>query len=150
MTPSCINLLARFGAVYRIAFDPAYDRRNIPRRCLDPWAMVMPCHYGTIYPHGGDVLAIELDVHPVIARRLAALPGVTLYQDGHDEKTFHFPIDLFEQVAEIVRPKRRRTLTAEQKAKLAAANQATRFRGAGARKTAPGTLATPLADPRAA
>jgi hypothetical protein len=36
---TCINLLERFGTDYRVTFDPAYDSRHVPRRCLDPWLM---------------------------------------------------------------------------------------------------------------
>jgi hypothetical protein len=35
-------------------------------------------------------------------------------QDGDDEKTFVFDVALFEQVAELVKPSRRRVYTVEQ------------------------------------
>ena len=33
---TCVNLLERFGEDYQITFDPAYDSRGVPRRCLSP------------------------------------------------------------------------------------------------------------------
>jgi hypothetical protein len=32
----------------------------------------------TIYPHGRDLLAVEVDHHPGVARKLLGIPGVTL------------------------------------------------------------------------
>jgi hypothetical protein len=36
-TATCVNLLEAFGKDYKVTFDPAYDSRRVPRRCLDPW-----------------------------------------------------------------------------------------------------------------
>lgn len=110
MTTTCIDLAARFGGRYRITWDEAAGPRP-----TDPWLMQIPCQAGTIYPHGGDKLALELDYHRHLAKRVAAIPGVRLHQDGDHEKTFVFPSDLFDAVAAIVQPKRRRQLTPEQK-----------------------------------
>jgi hypothetical protein len=118
-----VNLRQRFGDRYRIGFDPAYDQRNVPRDKLDPWAMTIPCRSGLIYPFGGTALAVEVDGHPGLARRLATLPGVRLHQDGDCEKTFVFDAADFDAVAAIVRPRVRRRchLSAERRAAFAAA-----------------------------
>ena len=42
----------------------------------------------TIYPYGRDLLAVEVDHHPGVARKLLGIPGVTFHQDGEREKTF--------------------------------------------------------------
>ena len=121
-TATCVNLLEAFGRDYKITFDPAYDRRRVPRRCLDPWMMQLPCRGKgvCIYPHGRDRLAVELDGRPGLAKKLAGIPGVELWQDGDGEKTFLFPVDRFTEVAAVVKPHRRRRLSAEQRAELAA------------------------------
>ena len=62
-------------------------------------------------PHGGDLLAVEVDYQPGLARKLRAIPGVKLHQDGDHEKTFLFPVSLFKQLARIVKPRKRRILT---------------------------------------
>jgi hypothetical protein len=117
----CVNLLARFGRDYRVTFDPAYDHRHVPRAKLDPWAMQLPCRRGvTIYPYGGDRLAVEVDRHRHVAKQLREIAGVTLYQDGDGEKTFLFDVGLFDAVAAVVKPKPRRKATEKQRAALAA------------------------------
>ena len=96
MTPTCVNLRERFGQQYRISHDEAaltWGER------ADPWMMTIPCRWGIIYPHGAEVLALELDGHPKIAKQIAEISGIVLHQDGDDEKTFVFPVGLFEQVA---------------------------------------------------
>ena len=125
MNPTCVDLRSRFGRKYRLAFDPAAESRE------DPWMLRLVCQRGTIYAHGGDVLAVDVDGRPQTARRLAALPGVVLHQDGDRGKTFLFPLDQFAEVAAIVKPKRLpgpRQLTTEHKAKLAVAGANFRFR----------------------
>jgi hypothetical protein len=111
----CINLKERFGREFRITWDPAAGERSV-----DPWMMTMPCRKGEIYPHGGERLAVEVTSRRV-ADRLAAISGVTLWQDGDREKCFLFPVELFPAIAAVVGPRRRRKchLSDEQKAKLA-------------------------------
>src|SRR5438132_10059903 len=121
MTPTCIDLRDRFGQQYRIGFDDAAKNRN------DPWTMTIPGRFGTIYPHGRESLAVEVDGHPRIAKQVGAIPGIVLHQDGDDEKTFVFPVDLFDQVAPIVELKRVKRLTDEQKARLVEAGQVYQF-----------------------
>src|SRR5262245_14096623 len=99
---TCISLLETFGDKYRITWDEAAGNAR-----SDPWMMQIPCREGiTIYPHGGNTLAVELTGHRNLVKRLAALPGLKLWQDGDDEKTFLFDLALFPQVAEIVKPHR--------------------------------------------
>jgi hypothetical protein len=73
----------------------------------------------TIYPFGGDRLAVEVDGRPGLVKKLAAIPGVELWQDGDGEKTFRFDVANFRWVAEVVRPHRRRRLSPEGRAELA-------------------------------
>src|SRR5262249_40917677 len=105
---TCLNLRALYGDRYRITFDQAYAPRNVPREKLDPWAMQLPCRFGCIFPHGGELVAVEVDYHAKVARALTTVPGVVLYQDGDHEKTFVFHVDLFDQVTATVKPYRRR------------------------------------------
>jgi hypothetical protein len=120
MTTTCINLKARFGKTHRITFDEAYDHHGVHRSNLDAWMMQIPCQRGTIYPQGGDMLAVEIDYRGPTARAVGALPGVRCHQDGDNEKTFVFHVDLFDQVAAIVKPRRRRVVSEEQRQRLAA------------------------------
>jgi hypothetical protein len=106
-----INLMQQFSQRYRIAFDPVYDPAHRPKDSLDPWMMEIPCERGTIYPHGESDLAVMVDYRPITAKKLAEIPGVILAQDGDQEKTFVFPVGLFDAVAELVKPRRKRHMT---------------------------------------
>jgi hypothetical protein len=101
VTSEPIDLKARFPE-FRVTLDPAAESR------ADPWLYQIPGRYGVIYPYGGDRLAVEVDGHPEIARRLGALRA-KLVQDGDDEKTFTFHVSLFKQVAGIIRVFRKKT-----------------------------------------
>jgi len=129
MTPECVNLAERFGRQYRVTFDPA--ARTWGER-QDPWMMQLPCAGPgvTIYPHGGDRLAAEVNGRPGVARKLAQLPGVTCTQYGGfgGDCTFVFSLALWDAVAEIVKPRRRRVLSEEARAALIERTAATRFR----------------------
>jgi hypothetical protein len=115
---TCVNLAARFGRDYKITHDPAARTRSQKR---DPWLMQLPCRGKgvCIYPHGGPHLAVEVDGRPGLVKQLLAIPDVKLRQDGDGEKTFLFPVGRFTEVAAVVKPHRRRRLSAEQRAELA-------------------------------
>ena len=141
MTPTCINLRERFGQQFRIGFDVAAEDT------LDPWSMTIPSRRGTMYPYGGEMLAVELNGRPKTAKKVAAIPGILIHQDGDDEKTFLFPVGLFDQIAALVEPKRIRRLGEEHKAKLLKAGQKFRFKhGSGARSGKRQGLEKPKGD----
>jgi hypothetical protein len=116
--PTCINLAQMFSDRYRIGHDEAAITWGERR---DPWMMTIPCAGRglTIYPQGGTTLALECNCRPGIARQVAATPGVRIHQDGGmaGGMTFLFDVSLFEQVAEIVKPRRRRRLSEEERAR---------------------------------
>jgi len=118
---TCINLLDQFGDRYRITFDPAYSARGVPRAKLDPWMMQIPCQGRglTIYPYGGNTLAVEVDRRPSIVAKFKMIEGLQVYQCGDVEATFLLNVSLFEQVAEVVKPRKRRRLTPTQLRALA-------------------------------
>jgi hypothetical protein len=128
--PTCLNLRELYGGRYKITYDPAAVTWGEKR---DPWMHQIPCAGKgiTIYPHGGTRLAVEIDYRPHIAKRVAALPGVQLHQDGTHEKTYLFDVALFDRIAAIVKPRRRRQLTAEQREALAARSGGHRFQKKG-------------------
>jgi hypothetical protein len=110
---TCIDLKARFGHRYKITYDPAYDPKR--KRNPDPWYMLLPCRYGDIGPQGGDVLRIELEGrHPKITRQLVEA-GCVVTRDADDGHTLLFPVDKFNAVARIVKPRMRRTATEAQR-----------------------------------
>ena len=127
MISTCINLQENFGHQYRLGLDEAAESRD------DIWMMTIPCRTGTIYPHGGEMLALELNRHSKIAKQVAAIPGVVLHQDGDEEKTFLFPISLFAKVAMVVGARKVRRLGEDHKARLLQGGQKFYFKhGSGA------------------
>ena len=113
---TCINLKAHFGDTYRVEYEASYHAdRGENARSEDPWLMVIPCQHGHIYPHGRDVLAASTNTRGGIARKLAALDCTTVVQDGSDGINATFHVRDFERVAELMKPKRRRRLTVEQR-----------------------------------
>jgi hypothetical protein len=107
----CINLRERFPK-YQIEYDPAHKRGD------DPWMQVIPCHYGHIYPQGGELLAVATNGRKV-GLKLAKLPGVTVLQDGDDGMNIAFPITALPKVAAIMKPRRRRKVTEKERERLA-------------------------------
>jgi hypothetical protein len=112
--PPCPNLKELFGDRFKIGHDPAavtWGEKS------DPWMMTVLCKGGVvIYPFSDGKLAVEIDYHGGVAKQVAAIPGVRSHQDGDNEHTFVFPLELFDEVAAIVKPRRRRRMTEEQKA----------------------------------
>lgn len=113
----CIDLKALFGRDYQVTYEESYRaERGKCGRGHDPWLLVMPCRHGHIYPHGEDYLAASTNHRGRVARRLAALPFVRIVQDGSDGINVEFHSDDFDQVAAVMKPKRRRRLTDNQRA----------------------------------
>ena len=85
----CIDLLEEFGDKYRIAKDKSYFAEYGPTAWThDPWYLQIPCRLGHIYPHGGSMLAVSLDAHPIQAKQLAALDCCRIHQQGDDGTTW--------------------------------------------------------------
>jgi len=112
----CINLKDRFGSRYRVVYEESYfAEHGQTARADDPWLQVLLCQHGHIYPHGGELLAAATDKRGGIAKKLAALDCTTVVQDGSDGINATFHVRDFERVAELMKPKRRRRLTVEQR-----------------------------------
>lgn len=108
---TCINLRELFGEKYRVSIDR--ESAEGPRD-QDPWVQEMRCRRGLIYPYSATHLAVQVDYHRFIAKRLARL-GLKLIQNGGHEKTFVFTTDRFDEVKELVRPYARRYLSEERR-----------------------------------
>jgi hypothetical protein len=114
----CVNLVKRFGKMYRIRYDPAFVPAGKHRKKIDPWVFIIPCKYGTVYPHGGGYLAIDIDHHPVVSRQVGDLPGCELIQDGDQEKTLRFHAKHLKIVAGIVHPYRKPNMSNSQREEM--------------------------------
>ncbi len=119
-SPKCVNLRARFGKQYKVEFEESYfAERGENARVEDLSLMMIPCQRGHhIFPWDESTLAVSLDRAPKTARKLLEL-GCKMAQDGDDGATLIFPVERFDEVARIVKPRRRRRLSAEQREKNA-------------------------------
>ena len=77
------------------------------------WFVEIPCRYGLIYPCGGDNL-LAYATRGVKCHIAALGPDIQHYQNDGDAKVFKFPVERLDEVAAILKPRRRRKLTPEQ------------------------------------
>jgi len=128
--PRCIDLAAAFGDRFRVERDPAYSAEHgIRGQSVDPWLLTIPCRFGHVFPWGGDRLALSTNGRGPTARALACLPFVRVEQEAGDGYTISFPVDRFEEVAQLAKPKRKRAaLSDERREALIAAGAESRFR----------------------
>ena len=116
MDPPCINLRERFGEEYKIEYEESYYAQyGENARVEDPWYMIIPCKHGHIYPQGYDELAVSTDKRGAISGRISRLEFVRVLQEGSDGTNAASHVDHFDEIAEIIKPRRRRRLSAEQK-----------------------------------
>lgn len=114
MNPIDLKTLA--AGRFRIALDEAALIE--PGGKKDPWYQVIPCRYGQIYPDSDTLLSVH-SKGSGIRRKLQAIEGLTVHNWSDDgEAIFLFAPGLFDQVVEIVKPKRKRKLSDSHKAKL--------------------------------
>ena len=117
---TCINLKNRFGDRYRVVYEEAYSAEfGKGARRMDPWLMMIPCLYGDIYPHGEQELAAYCS-RRLVRGRLAALACCEVTSEGDFEIVVTFNVEHFWQVAEVLRPRRRRHLRPTSRSRLVA------------------------------
>jgi hypothetical protein len=114
-----MNLKARYGDKYRVSREDGAEPN-------DPAGFIIPCKRGHIYRHSATLLGVATNGRGIV-RRLLAVSGLRIVQDGSDGINATFAPAEFEAVAKIIWAKRRRRLSPEHRAKLAASNQAHRF-----------------------
>jgi len=118
MSADCPDLKTIAAGKYRLNRDESYHAEHGERgRSSAPWLWVIPCLHGHVFPFGSGLLAASTDRRGGIARRVAALPGCHVHQDGDDGLTVVFPVAMFETVAAILKPRRRRRWSEAERAK---------------------------------
>jgi len=81
-------------------------------RPSDPASLIIPGKYGHVFYWGGDLLAVSVDGYTGIAARVRRLPFVAIVQDGDcGEVTATFAADRMDDIAQVVRLRRRMRLT---------------------------------------
>jgi hypothetical protein len=120
----CVNLKKVFGSRFKVTWEESYfAEHGRSARADDPWLQIIPCQHGHIYPYGGDMLVASTAKPGRVARALIQLDCTKLWRDGDDGVDVLFDVDDFEPVAEQMKPRRRRRLSPERRAKLVAAGK---------------------------
>ncbi len=115
-TPTCINLQERFGRRCRVSWEADGATRFQWPEADRPWLMEIRCHRGVVYPVGGDILA-AVGRGPRTCARLRALPGLLTVR-GDLEPVVTFPADQAEAVLSVLKPYRRRQVSAGERERL--------------------------------
>jgi len=74
------------------------------------WFVEVLCKYGLIYPKGGDILLAY--VTSGVKRHLAAM-GLEHHQHDGNNEVFRFPVSRLDEVAALLKPRRRKTISPE-------------------------------------
>ncbi len=127
----CINLKERFGDRFKVDYEGSYYAERWRKTTEEAWRMILLCENGHICPWGGSELAACTNGTRV-ASKLKRLPFTTIAQDGDDGANIVFDVKHFEEVAEILRPRKRRRQSPE------AAERLRQYRFKPARQHSPG------------
>ena len=128
----CLNLKELFGDRFKLDVGESYyAERSEFRREEEPWLTHILCQHGHIGVWGDDLLVACTNSAGAGATRLKALSFAEVAQDGTDGVNVTFPLEHFDEVAEVMKPRKRRRLSEEQRARLVEAGAKYRFsRGA--------------------
>jgi hypothetical protein len=115
---TAINLRERFGKRFKVAYAPDYYAEYGPDAItVDPWYMEILCQHGIIGPWDETHLMACTRTAGPVCKALKALPFVRVHQDGTDGGNLVFPVAKFDEVAALMKPRKRRHLSDEAKAK---------------------------------
>ena len=127
-----IDLKKEYGKKYRIFMDEAWyieTAESNPDKMKDKhWYYEIRGKYGVIYLYGVDKLAVRITANRIKNRIKTEYKDIlSLYLEAEDESIFLFNPEYFEVVAKIIKAKKKRQITEEQKVKLVEAGRNFRF-----------------------
>jgi hypothetical protein len=97
---------------YRYRLEQAYQAERPEHRGDGRWYIEVLCRHGLIYPYGGTTLLAYATRG--VTRHVAGLGSdVRYHQSDGDAEVFRFPMDRLDEVAAILKPRRRRILDAK-------------------------------------
>ena len=95
---------------YRFRFEESYRVESSTHvRGDGRWFVEILCRNGLIYPYGGTQLLAYAKSR--IAPAIAKLPDVHPYQTDGTARVLKFPVERLDEVAAILKPRKRRTLS---------------------------------------
>jgi hypothetical protein len=127
MPSECPDLKQLSNGRFKIEYDPAVCRVLPSGRVRppigapkhDPWNYVIPCQVAgaEIWPYGSGLLGVDLfSGLSKNTKRVLALKGARLHTRGQKEYTVVVPERHFGSVIEILKPRKKRQYTEEQRA----------------------------------
>lgn len=117
----CVDLDARFGRRYHLGREAEGVTWTSTPEAERIWLLEIPCKYGTVYPHGGEILAAVVRGGRIQSKVLA-VPGI-LSRRGDLELVVTFHVDHADAVLAILRPRRRPQRSPEDRARRVAQMQ---------------------------
>ena len=128
MVVECVNLRETFGQRFKVTMEESYAAERGPGAWADdPWLQIIPGRRDHVYPWDLTRLAATTKTTGATAKRLRELAGVEVYVDASDGVTVLFPIDLLDQVAEVLLLKRRRRISEDERQRLATIGKQTQY-----------------------
>ena len=124
-----INLQEQFGRVFRVEREESYFAQYGPgARTDDPHYQIIPGSRGHVYAWDAERLAASTDTTGSTARKLRELSFVHVWQDGTDGLTVLFPPNQLDEVAALLKLRRRRRVSDEERKRLADIGRSHQFR----------------------
>jgi hypothetical protein len=107
--PACFDLRPWAAANrYRWRFEESYSAEKPENRGDGRWFVEILCQHGLIYPKGGDTLLAYATCG--VKRHISQIKGAEHHQSDGKDEVFSFPLERLDDVAAILKPRRRRTL----------------------------------------
>jgi hypothetical protein len=115
-----VDLKKLAGDKYRVTIESSYyaESGSTQKRNRDPYLWQVVGRHGDVFLWAPDRLAVSTHKRGGIARRLLDLPFTEVVQDGSDGVTVTFAAEHLDDVAQIVRLRRRPVLSDERRAEL--------------------------------
>jgi len=113
------NLQEKYGSKYKVVDDGTDD----PCRAERVWCQEIRGRHGAIYPYGHDgSLAVRIEAKTKVKNNARAgkleKERFLVIQRGDWEIVFKFPPDQIHYIADLIKAKKRRHLSLEQRAKV--------------------------------
>lgn len=110
----CLDLQKLFGKRYRVTLEANGVTKSQTPEAEYPWLYEIVGRKGMVYPHGSNVLA-AVGFTPSSSRKLRGLTHALTVR-GDQEVVITFEPKNIESVFKIIKPRKRRRLTDEQRA----------------------------------
>jgi hypothetical protein len=122
-TCKTFDMKRRFGKKYKIFMDEAWEvedsQSNSDKVKDKPWYYEIHGKYGAIYLYGKDKLAVRITANRIKSRIKAEYKDIlSLYLEAEDESIFLFNLDNFEIVAKLIKARRKKQLSDQERVRL--------------------------------